>query len=101
MSASLRPTREQLAMLVPLAGLSRERLAELAEATLIERAARGADLLAGRARPGPSLFLLAGEVLLGFEAWSWWAAATRPARRSTGARSASRERGPLPTSTFS
>lgn len=68
MIASLRPTREQLAMLVPLAGLSRERLAELAEATLIERAARGADLLAGRAQPGPSLFLLAGEVLLGFEA---------------------------------
>ncbi|HEU4351771.1 MAG TPA: cyclic nucleotide-binding domain-containing protein [Burkholderiales bacterium] len=68
MNASLRPTREQLAVLVPLAGLSRERLAELAEATLIERAARGADLLAGRARPGPSLFLLAGEVLLGFEA---------------------------------
>jgi rhodanese-related sulfurtransferase len=68
MNGSLRPTRDQLAMLVPLAGLSRERLAELAEATLIERAARGADLLAGRARPGPSLFLLAGEVLLGFEA---------------------------------
>lgn len=68
MNASLRPTRDQLAMLVPLAGLSHERLAELAEATLIERAARGADLLAGRARPGPSLFLLAGEVLLGFEA---------------------------------
>ena len=70
MNGSLRPTRDQLAMLVPLAGLSRERLAELAEATLIERAARGADLLAGRARPGPSLFLLAGEVLLGFEAGS-------------------------------
>jgi rhodanese-related sulfurtransferase len=68
MNGSLRPTRDQLAMLVPLAGLSRERLAELAEGTLIERASRGADLLAGRARPGPSLFLLAGEVLLGFEA---------------------------------
>ncbi|HEV2432320.1 MAG TPA: cyclic nucleotide-binding domain-containing protein [Burkholderiales bacterium] len=68
MNGSLRPTRDQLSLLVPLAGLSRERLAELAEATLIERAARGADLLAGRAGPGPSLFLLAGEVLLGFEA---------------------------------
>jgi rhodanese-related sulfurtransferase len=62
-----RPTREQLGALVPLAGLSRERLAELAEVALIERAARGSDPLAGRLKSGQSVFLLAGEVLLAFQ----------------------------------
>ena len=51
-----------------LAGLSRERLAELAEVARDRARARGADPFAGRARPGQSVFLLAGEVLLGFEA---------------------------------
>ena len=62
----LKATPEQLAKLAPLAGLSPERLAELAEATAIERAARGADPLAGRAE-GQSVFLLAGETLLSFQ----------------------------------
>ena len=61
-----RPTREQLGALAPLAGLSRERLGELAEVTLVERAARGIDPLAGRSAE-QSVFLLAGEVLLHFE----------------------------------
>ena len=61
-----RPTREQLGALAPLAGLSRERLAELADVTLIERAARGADPLAGRTAE-QSVFLLAGEILLRFQ----------------------------------
>jgi CRP-like cAMP-binding protein len=61
-----RPTPEQLGALAPLAGLSRERLAELAEVTLIERAARGADPLAGRGAE-QSVFLLAGEILLVFQ----------------------------------
>jgi CRP-like cAMP-binding protein len=61
-----RPTREQLGALARLAGLSRERLAELADVTLIERAARGADPLAGRGAE-QSVFLLAGEILLRFQ----------------------------------
>jgi len=63
----LNATPEQLAALAPLAGLSRERLAELAEVAVIERAARGADPLSGRALAKQSIFLLAGEVLLSFE----------------------------------
>jgi len=62
----LKPAPDQLAKLAPLAGLSRERLAELAEVSLVERAARGADPLAGRGQAEHSVFLLAGEVLLGF-----------------------------------
>jgi len=56
----------QLGALAPLAGLSRERLAELAEMAFIERAPRGSDPLASRAA-GQSLFLLGGELLLAFE----------------------------------
>jgi CRP-like cAMP-binding protein len=68
MQSAPRATGEQLSRLAPLAGLSPERRAELAEVALIERAARGADPLAGRAQgAGQSVFLLAGEVLLGFE----------------------------------
>ena len=63
----LKATPQQLGALAPLAGLSRERLAELAEAALVERGARGADPLAGRAQGEQSVFLLAGEMLLGFE----------------------------------
>ena len=62
----LKPTPQQLAALAPLAGLSRERLGELAEVTLLERLARGADPLAERGAE-QSVFLLAGEVLLNFQ----------------------------------
>src|SRR5205085_2953028 len=56
---------EELGALAPLAGLSRDRLAELAEVAVIERAPRGSDPLRGR-EPGRSLFLLQGELLLYF-----------------------------------
>lgn len=56
----------ELARLVPLAGLSRERLAQLAELALIRRAPRGSDPVAERT-PGQSVFLLGGELLLAFE----------------------------------
>ena len=56
---------EQLGALTPLAGLSRDRLTELADMAVIERAPRGSDPLAGR-QPGRSLFLLQGELLLAF-----------------------------------
>jgi CRP-like cAMP-binding protein len=59
-------TAEELGALAPLAGLSRDRLAELSEMALIERAPRGSDPLKGRA-PGHSLFLVQGELLLMFE----------------------------------
>ena len=67
MESPLRATGEQLSRLAPLAGLSPERLAELAGATLIERVARGADPLAGRTEGEQSVFLLAGEMLLRFQ----------------------------------
>ena len=60
------PTAEELGALAPLAGLSRDRLAELADLAVIERAARGSDPLQAR-EPGRSLFLLQGELLLMFE----------------------------------
>jgi len=60
----VRARAEQLASLAPLAGLSRDRLAELAEVAALERVARGADPLAASARAGQSLFLLEGEMLL-------------------------------------
>ena len=66
MASALRATSDQLARLAPLAGLSAERLAELAQVTELERAARGADPLAGRA-PGQSVFLVAGELVLAFQ----------------------------------
>ncbi len=59
-------TLEQLGSLAPLAGLSRERLAELAEVVAVERAPRGADPLKERSHATQSLFLLAGELLLVF-----------------------------------
>ena len=59
-------TAEQLGALTPLAGLSRDRLTELADMALIERAPRGSDPLRGR-EPGRSVFLLQGELLLAFE----------------------------------
>jgi len=61
-----RATAEELGALAPLAGLSRDRLAELADMAPIERAARGTDPLKDRA-PGRSIFLLQGELLLLFE----------------------------------
>jgi CRP-like cAMP-binding protein len=63
----LNASPDQLAALAPLAGLSRERLAELSEVAGIERAARGADPFRDRALTKQSVFLLAGEVLLSFE----------------------------------
>ena len=57
---------EQLGALTPLAGLSRDRLTELADMAVIERAPRGSDPLRGR-EPGRSVFLLQGELLLAFE----------------------------------
>jgi CRP-like cAMP-binding protein len=57
---------EQLGRLAPLAGLSGDRLAELAEVAVVERATRGGDPL--RDRPATqSLFLLQGELLLVYE----------------------------------
>jgi CRP-like cAMP-binding protein len=57
---------EQLGALTPLAGLSRDRLAELADLAAIEHALRGSDPLKGR-EPGRSVFLIQGELLLAFE----------------------------------
>jgi rhodanese-related sulfurtransferase len=69
MSASLpRPRLEQLAALAPLAGLSAERLAELAQVAVVERAQRGGDPLKDRLSAQQSVFLIAGELLLVFEA---------------------------------
>jgi len=59
-------TAEQLGALTPLAGLSRDRLAELADMAVIERAPRGSDPLHG-CEPGRSVFLLQGELLLAFD----------------------------------
>jgi rhodanese-related sulfurtransferase len=59
-------TPEQLGALTPLAGLSHDRLTELADMAIIERAPRGSDPLASRV-PGRSLFLLQGELLLAFQ----------------------------------
>jgi rhodanese-related sulfurtransferase len=60
-------TPEQLSTLTPLAGMSKERLAELAEVAVVERASRGSDPLKGRLQAAQSIFLLAGELLLAFE----------------------------------
>lgn len=62
-----RATPEQLATLTPLGGMSKERLAELAEVAVVERAARGSDPLKGRLQAAQSIFLLSGELLLAFE----------------------------------
>jgi rhodanese-related sulfurtransferase len=47
--------------------MSKERLAELAEVAVVERAARGSDPLKGRLEAAQSIFLLAGELLVAFE----------------------------------
>ena len=65
--ATQRATPEQLAGLTPLAGLSPERLAELAQVAVVERAARGTDPLRSRAKTSQSVFLLQGEMLLSYE----------------------------------
>jgi CRP-like cAMP-binding protein len=62
-----RATPEQLSTLTPLAGMSKERLAELAEVAVVERAARGTDPLNGRLEAAQSIFLLSGELLLAFD----------------------------------
>ena len=62
-----RVTPEQLAILAPLGALSAERLRELADLAIVERAARGSDPLAAHKGAARSLFLLRGEVLLMFE----------------------------------
>ena len=59
-----RPRPEQLAALAPLAGLSVERLSELAQIAVVERALRGSDPLKDRTGAGQSVFLIAGELLL-------------------------------------
>src|SRR5947207_2925265 len=66
-AAAPRPTPEQLAGLAPLAGLSPERLAELAEVAVLERVTRGTDPLKGRMGTPQSIFLLHGEILLSYE----------------------------------
>jgi rhodanese-related sulfurtransferase len=55
-----------LSTLAPLGSLAPERLRELADASVIEYAARGSDPLAGRATDGQALFVLRGEMLLMF-----------------------------------
>jgi CRP-like cAMP-binding protein len=60
-------TPQQLAHLAPLAGLSPERLAELAGMAVLERAPRGSDPLSERLGKPQSVFLLEGELLLAFE----------------------------------
>src|SRR5258708_6218404 len=62
-----RATPEQLATLTPLAGLSPERLAELAQVAVVERGARGSDPLKERMKAAQSVFLLQGELLLAYE----------------------------------
>ena len=60
-------TARQLSKLAPLAGLSQERLAELARMAEIERVPRGSDPLSEKLHAPQSLFLLEGELLLAFE----------------------------------
>jgi CRP-like cAMP-binding protein len=60
-------TPQQLATLAPLAGLSPERLAELAGLAVVERGQRGSDPLRDRLQAPQSVFLLEGELLLAFE----------------------------------
>jgi len=67
MDALTRPRPDQLAALAPLAGFSAERLAELAQVAVVERARRGSDPLQERLQGSESVFLLAGELLLAFE----------------------------------
>jgi CRP-like cAMP-binding protein len=62
-----RATPEQLSGLAPLAGLSPERLNELADVAVVERAPRGTDVLKDRTRHAHSIFLLQGEMLLAYD----------------------------------
>jgi rhodanese-related sulfurtransferase len=66
-AALARATPGQLATLAPLAGLSPERLMELAQVTVVERVQRGSDPLKERLDAQQSVFLLQGELLLSFE----------------------------------
>lgn len=66
-AATPRATPEQLARLAPLAGLSPQRLAELAEVALVERAMRGSDPILPGLKAPQSIFLLQGELLLAFQ----------------------------------
>jgi CRP-like cAMP-binding protein len=66
-AAPARATPAQLSTLEPLAALSQERLAELAEVAVVERVARGSDPIKDRQDAPQSLFLLQGELLLFFE----------------------------------
>ncbi|HWI39369.1 MAG TPA: cyclic nucleotide-binding domain-containing protein [Burkholderiales bacterium] len=59
-------TAEELAALAPLAGLLPARLGELSELVRVERVPRGGDPLQNQ-KPGSSLFLLQGELLLAFQ----------------------------------
>jgi len=62
-----RATPEQLSVLDPLGALSPDRLRELADVTVAERAARGSDPLAAHKGSGRLAFLLSGELLLMYE----------------------------------
>jgi len=62
-----RATPEQLSVLAPLRTMSAERLRELADIAVVEHAARGSDPLAAHKSNRHSVFLLRGEILLGFE----------------------------------
>jgi len=62
-----RATPEQLSVLDPFGALSPSRLRELAEVTVVERAARGSDPMAAHKGAGHSVFLLRGEILLMYE----------------------------------
>jgi rhodanese-related sulfurtransferase len=62
----VRASPGQLAGLAPLAGLSHDRLVELAEVAVLERAPRGSDPLRLR-QAAQSLFLLQGELLLVYQ----------------------------------
>jgi rhodanese-related sulfurtransferase len=62
-----RATPEQLSALTPLAGMSKERLVELSQVAVVERAARGSDPLKTRRDAAQSIFLLSGELLIAYE----------------------------------
>ncbi|MGE5639708.1 MAG: cyclic nucleotide-binding domain-containing protein [Clostridia bacterium] len=66
-AAAAKATPEQLATLAPLAGLSPQRLNELADVAVVERAMRGSDPLKDRVAAARSVFLLHGEMLLSYE----------------------------------
>lgn len=66
-SAAQRAAPEQLSALAPLGAMSAERLREVSDLALVERAARGSDPLATHKSAEHSVFLLRGEILLVFE----------------------------------